>query len=116
MVSVVPVSVPIPIVVSVMVAVIVTPRPVFFLLFRREFSEVSVPVTMSFIGPAIVIDDFVIVPRMVVGVIRIINAVRMVLGASDTYDGGRQRGGQQYSHSVRTTTHVFLLQELKHSR
>ena len=66
-------------VVPVVVGVVVTPSPIFLLFFGRKFPEVSVRVAMGFIGPAIVVDNLVIVPRVVVGVIGIVYAIGVMM-------------------------------------
>ena len=68
----------------VTVAVIVTPGPVFFLFLRMNSAEVAVRVAMGFVGPAMVVNNLVIVPHVVVGVVRIVNAivVMMLAGAA----------------------------------
>src|SRR2546430_16246270 len=47
-----------------------------------------------------VINDLVIVPNVIVGVVRIVDAVIMMFGASDSCDGRKQRDGQQERTSV----------------
>ena len=60
--------------VMVVVAVIVAPGPIFFLFFRRQAAKIPVPVVVCLFGPAVVVDDLVIIPNVVVGVIRIVDA------------------------------------------
>jgi hypothetical protein len=72
-------------VVPVVVAMVVTPGPIFLLFFGRKFAEVSVRVAMGFIGPTIVVDNLVVVPRVVVGVIGIVYAIGvMMFGTSQS--------------------------------
>ena len=68
----------------VTVAVIVTPGPVFFLFLRRNSAEVAVRVAMGFVGPAMVVNNLVIVPHVVVGVVRIVNAIVVMMLAGDS--------------------------------
>jgi hypothetical protein len=76
------------VVIPVMVAVVMAPRPILLLLVGRQLAEIAVAVPVSLIGPAMVINRLVVVPRVVVGVIRIVNAVGMMLRASDSCERG----------------------------
>src|SRR5260370_33924606 len=96
-------------VVAVMVGVIVAPGPVFFLLFRRQLAEIAVAVTVCLLSPAMVVHHFVVVPRVIVGVVRIINTVGVMLRASDSRQARSQRSRQQQgSQRVRSTNHELL--------
>ena len=70
--------------ISVVVAVVVPPSPIILLLLRLEFAEVAVRVAMGFIRPPIVVNHFVVVPHVIVGVIRVVNTIRMVCAACDS--------------------------------
>jgi hypothetical protein len=72
------------IVVSVVVAVVVPPGPIILLLLRLEFAEIAVRVAMGFIRPAIVVNHFVVVPHVIVGVIRVVNTIGVVFAACDS--------------------------------
>jgi len=86
------ISVLVPVMISV--AMVVTPSPVFLLFFGTKFLEVSVAVPMALVGPAVVVNDLVVVPDVIVSVIRIVNAVGMMLRASNS-GHGRSQGGRQ---------------------
>jgi hypothetical protein len=66
----------------VVVLMSVPPGPVFFLLLGRQPAEVAIRVAVVFVSPAVVEDDFVVVPDVVVAVIGIIDPVVMMMGAS----------------------------------
>ncbi len=83
------------VVISVVVAMIVAPGPVLFLLLRREFLKLDMRVSMSFDSPVVVINHFIVVPMVVVGVIRIVHTIGMVLGTSDGCKGRSQCSRQQ---------------------
>jgi hypothetical protein len=85
----------VPVFIPVMVAMIVAPGPVFLLFFRAEFVEIAVVVTMSLIGPAMVVDSLVVVPDVIVSVVRVIHAVGMVLSASESRQGRGQCSCQE---------------------
>jgi len=70
--------------IAVVIAMVVAPGPVFFLFLGRKLSEVSAAVAMGFIGPSVVVNDFVIVPHVIIGVVRVVNPIGMVLSASDS--------------------------------
>src|SRR5271169_6488039 len=93
--------------VSVVVTVIVTPSPVFLLLLGRKLAEVAVAIPVSLLGPAMVVHIFVPVPRVIVRVVGVINAIGVVLGASDSCQGRGHRGRQQQrTQRMGPTTHV----------
>src|SRR5207302_6001095 len=69
------------------VVVVVPPRPIFFLLLRGKPAEIAIRVAVGFGRPLPVVNGLVMVPDVIVGVIRIVDAVIMVSGASDSCDG-----------------------------
>jgi hypothetical protein len=64
--------------VVIVVAVAMAPVPVFFLPFGRQFAEIYVFVVVPFASPLIVINNFVVVPDVVIAVIGVVNPVGMV--------------------------------------
>jgi hypothetical protein len=66
-------------VVAIVVAMVVAPSPIFLLLLRTKFAEVAIAVAMCLVGPALVVDDFVIVPHVIIRVIRVVHAVIVML-------------------------------------
>ena len=68
----------------IMVAVVMAPRPVFLLFFRSQLAEVAITVAMGFVAPATIVDDFIVVPAVIVGVVRIVNSIRMMLRAGQS--------------------------------
>jgi hypothetical protein len=74
-----------------MIAVVVPPRPIFFLLCWRKFAEVSIAIPVRLFRPPVVIDDFIIIPNVIIGVIRVINAVSMM------FTGKSRHGDDQCS-------------------
>jgi len=99
--------------ISVVVAVVVTPGPVFFLLTGRKLAELAMGIAMGFISPAIVVNNFVVVPDVIVGVVRIVNPVGMMLAGNSGQGRSQRRRQQQRTQGVRTTAHVFLLRSKK---
>jgi nicotinamidase/pyrazinamidase len=100
------------VVVSVAVTVIVTPGPVLLLLLGRQLAEVAVAIPVRLLGPAMVVNIFVPVPRVIVGVVGVINAIGVVLGARESCQRRSQRGReQQRTQRIGTSTHVHLLGE-----
>ena len=79
------------------VAVIVPPRPVFFLLFRTQFTEIPVRIAVGLISPAAVINYFIIIPLMIIGVIRIVDSVADAYASRATAkrETGKQAGRDQ---------------------
>jgi hypothetical protein len=61
------------------ISVIVPPGPVFFLLLRRESAEIYPIVAMSLNAPAPVVGDLFAVPLVIVGVIRVVDAIVVTL-------------------------------------
>jgi hypothetical protein len=71
-------------VIVVMIAVVVAPSPVLLLFFRRQFAKVPVRIPVRLVRPAVIIDGLVIVPHVIIGVIRIIDANIMMMFAGDS--------------------------------
>ncbi len=68
----------VPVVIAIMIAMIVAPGPVFFLLLGRQMAEVAILVAAVFAGPLAVVDDFIVVPDVVVAVVRVVHAIGMM--------------------------------------
>jgi hypothetical protein len=66
----------------VVIAVIVPPGPIFLLLSGRKFAEVAMGIAVRLRCPAVVINDFVAIPDVIIGVIGIVNAVVMRMPAA----------------------------------
>jgi hypothetical protein len=79
----------VPVVVAVPVAM--PPGPILFLFFRGQPAEVSVSVTVILSSPLVIVNDFVVVPDVVVAVIGVIDPV-MVCASSAHY---RKESAQQ---------------------
>jgi hypothetical protein len=76
------------------VAVIVPPGPIFLLFPRRKLAEVAVRIAVRFRRPAVVIDNFVVVPHVIIGVVGVVNAIVMGMSARHAGDGTCECGGQ----------------------
>ena len=96
-------------VIVIVVAVVVPPRPIFFLFLWRKFAEVSIAIPMRLVGPTVVIDDFVIVPNVIIGVIGIINAVSMMFTGKSRHGDDQRSSEYQKLQRVRNNAHVVLL-------
>lgn len=70
------------------IAVAVAPGPIFFLFSGRQMTEIAIGIAVIFAGPLMVVDDFVVVPDVVVAVVRIIDLVVM-MGAGRAECGSR---------------------------
>ena len=81
--------------VVIMVAVVVSPGPVFFLFFRAELAKIPTGITVVLGGPLPVVDDFAIIPLVIITVIRVVDSVDVMFGASDAHRRGRQRRAQK---------------------
>jgi hypothetical protein len=81
------IAIMVPIAAVIMIPVVVTPSPVVFLLLGRKLPEIPVAVAVGLVRPAIVVNDFVVVPAVIVGIVGVINAVGMAFGASDCCQG-----------------------------
>jgi hypothetical protein len=76
-----------------MVAVVMPPSPIFLLFSGRNLAEVAMGVAMGFRRPLIVVDDFVVIPHVIVGVVGIVNAIVVVSPATESEHGQRHSGG-----------------------
>jgi hypothetical protein len=65
----------VPIVIVVPAAV--TPSPILFLFPGRKLAKVSVFVAVVVAGPLVVVDNFIIVPNVVVAVVGVVDSVVM---------------------------------------
>ena len=74
----------------VVVTLAMTPRPIFFLLFRRKLAEVSVFVDMMLARPPVIINIFIVVPNVIIAVIRVIDPVIVMMRARCAQYGKRQ--------------------------
>jgi hypothetical protein len=72
------------VVVPVVIAVVVAPVPVFFLFFGTKLAEIAVAVAVILVCPAMIVDDFVVVPHVIIGVVRVVNPIGVVFGAPDS--------------------------------
>jgi hypothetical protein len=80
--------------IDLVISMTVAPVPVFLLLFRRQSAKVSMFVAVVFAGPALVEDDLVVIPNVVVAVVGVVDAV-IVMCASRARYGRRQGGGEK---------------------
>ena len=62
----------------VMIAMAVAPVPILFLFSRRQLAKIAIGIAMVFARPLVVINDFVVVPDVVVAVVGIIDLVVMM--------------------------------------
>ena len=67
------------VVVMIVIAMVVAPRPVFLLFVGWQLAEIAMPVAVSFAGPLAIVNDLVVAPNVIVRVIRIVNAIGMML-------------------------------------
>ena len=70
--------------VAITIVVVVAPGPILLLLLWREFAEVPMRVPVRLHRPILVIDDLVVVPVVVIGVIRIVGAIVMMFAATQS--------------------------------
>src|SRR5215471_17349678 len=70
--------------VVVPIVVIVAPGPIFLLLVGRQFAKIPMRVPVRFHRPLLVIHDFIVVPLVIVGIVRIVGAVIMMFAASES--------------------------------
>jgi hypothetical protein len=73
--------------VTIPIPVVVPPGPVFLLLIPRELAKIAVIIAVSLVAPVAVVNDFFVVPHVIVGVIRVVYAVGMVLGTGHPRHG-----------------------------
>jgi len=83
-------------VVVVMVAVVVAPGPILLLLFRRQSAKIPARVAVRLVGPAVIVDRLIVVPHVVVGVVRVVDA-NVMMFAGDPGQRRSQSCGQQQS-------------------
>ena len=96
-------------VIMIVVAVVVAPRPVLFLFLRRKFAEVSIVIPVRLVRPAVVINDFVIIPNVIIGIIGVINAVSMMFTGKSRHGDDQRSSEYQKLQRVRNNAHVVLL-------
>jgi hypothetical protein len=90
------VSIPI----AIVVLMVVAPRPVLLLLFRRKLAKVAGRIAVILGRPLVIVGDLIVVPHVIVSVVRIVDAIVVVPFA---IQGGRcqsQRPGQKYRSYV----------------
>jgi hypothetical protein len=93
-------------IVVVVIAVIVAPGPILFLLAGRELAEVAGSIVVSLIGPPVIVDDLVIVPDGIVGVVGIVYALVVMFGAGiPCCCSGHRRCQQKQARGIRITLH-----------
>jgi len=85
--------------VVVVIAMIVTPRPILFLLAGRNVAEVAVWVVVGLDGPLVIVSGLVGVPDVVVGIVGIVDAV-IVVRATNSNGRGANRKRQEQSSQV----------------
>src|ERR1700735_4975247 len=90
----------------VVIAVVVAPGPVFLLLSRRKLAEVAMRITVSFPSPSVVINNLIIVPHVVVGVIGVVNSIGVMLACESGHRCRKCRRQKQGTDGVRTTNHM----------
>jgi hypothetical protein len=76
-----------------MIAVIVPPSPVLFLFPGRKLTEVAVRIVVGFGRPTVVVDNFVGIPHVIIGVVRIVNAIVMRMSTCNPGYGACKCGG-----------------------
>jgi hypothetical protein len=82
------------------------PGPVFFLFSGRQAAKIAIGIAVVFARPLVVVDNFVMVPDVVVAVVGIIDLVVM-MGAGRAQCGSRQGGGQKKrSDKTRRCVHL----------
>jgi hypothetical protein len=81
--------------VVVVVPVTMPPGKVFLLFVVRQLAKIPIGIAMGFAGPLVVIAHFSLVPDVVVAVVRVIDPVVVMLGASRAQYGRRQGGSQK---------------------
>src|SRR5579864_2465557 len=101
--------------VVIMVAMVVAPRPIFLLFLGTKPAKVAIAVAVGLVGPAVVVHDLVIVPHVIVGVVRIVDAVSVMLTRDSCQRRRQRRCQQERSQRVRSTAHVFSSRIKKHS-
>jgi hypothetical protein len=74
------------ILVMVVIAMVVAPGPIFLLLILVQSLEVAITVAMGLVGPLTVVDNLIVVPYVIVGVVGVVDTDGMVLRASDAHE------------------------------
>lgn len=101
------------IVIVVMIMVMIMPPiPVFLLFFWRQPAEITVRVAMGFARPLLIVDDFVVVPSVVISMVRIVNAIGMVFAAGNPRHGRGQGRCQEKRPKVFGICHLLLSSSL----
>jgi hypothetical protein len=72
--------------VVIVVAVIVAPRPILFLFFWAKPAEVAIAIAVRLLSPTAIVHNFIVVPHVIVGVIRVVDAIVVMLAC----DSGRR--------------------------
>jgi hypothetical protein len=80
--------------VVVVISVAMPPGPVFFLLLGRDVPEVAAFVIVVFPRPLVLVNDFVVVPNVVIAIVRVVYPVG-VMGAGQAKCRTRQGYGQE---------------------
>jgi hypothetical protein len=62
---------------------VVAPGPIFLLFFGTKLAKIAVRIPMVLARPSLVVDDLIIVPNVIVGVIRVVDAI-VVMFTSDS--------------------------------
>ena len=66
-----------------------TPVPVLLLFFRPELAKIAMRIAVILARPLIVVNNFIVVPNVVVAVVRVIRPVIMMLGTRCAHHGRR---------------------------
>src|SRR5208337_4435544 len=90
---------------TIAVPLIVSPGEVLFLLVLRELAEVSVGIAMSLAAPALVVDDFLIVPHVVVGVVRVVHTIVVMRAAHPGQRRNQRRSEKRRPKTLRSAAH-----------
>jgi hypothetical protein len=80
--------------VVIVVPAAVTPGPILLLFLGRKLAKVSMLVAVVVAGPLMVVDNFIIVPNVVVAVVGVVDSVVM-FGACRAHDRKSQRTRQE---------------------
>jgi len=72
----------------------VAPGPILLLFSGRQPAKVSVFIPVVFVGPLPVVNDFLVVPDVIVAIVRVIDPVVMMCASCAQYRT-RQRGRQE---------------------
>ena len=94
--------------VAFMVCMVMAPGPVFFLLVGRSLAKVPAGVPMIFIGPLPVVNHFVIVPYVIVGVVGVVYAIVVMTTRASQAWCSQRRSEKKRKEGVKAETHAFL--------